>query len=439
MSQSIHIEHHDYASVNACTQIQAVFWMNDDVFNGKRPVAVIQLIHGMGEHIGRYDRFARYLAGLGYLVCGNDHVGHGKTAGTKERFGMLPKKNPVDVMVDDVEQLRKLVAADMQRLYKENPDSSKGGIEEPGKSEDESDLKLDGKTDSAKSGEKTSDEDTFKGEGEIPYFMFGHSMGSLILRCYLPKYGAQLDGAIICGTTMPSKFLSCTGVLASKALIALRGPDAKSPFLHKMAYGVYSKKIPNARTPFDWISSDPDEVDAFINDEGTGFMFTGTVYLALTDAAFDAAKRHAFTAVPKTLPLLLIAGDEDPVGDFGRMVEDCGNRYRKAGVESVTIKLYGGMRHEILNEVGREEVFSDVVSWINEVIVERKAKIDKERLDDVQIIAEDEHERTSMDEEQKAKSKGQRAIRCRTSDEQVMTKWRTSDGQVPDKRWTSDG
>lgn len=330
MSQTIHIEHRDYASADSHTKIHAVFWMNDDVFAGENPKAIIQLIHGMGEHIGRYDRFARYLAELGYLVCGNDHVGHGITAQTNEGFGVLPKKRPVDVMVEDVEQLRKHVSADSQRLY---------------------------------------------GEGEISYFMFGHSMGSLILRCYLPKYGDLIDGAVICGTTMPSKLLSGIGVLASKALIALRGPNSKSAFLHKMAYGVYSRKIPNARTPFDWISSDPAEVDAFINDEATGFLFTGTVYLALTDAAFDAARKRAFTSVPKELPLLLIAGDEDPVGDFGRMVEACGNRYRKAGVESVTVKLYGGMRHEILNEIGKEEVFSDVVSWINEVDVERKAPI----------------------------------------------------------------
>lgn len=404
MPQSIHIEHHDYASVDRRTQIQAVFWANDDVFNGARPRAVIQLIHGMGEHIGRYDRFARYLAGLGFLVCGNDHVGHGRTAGAKERFGLLPKKNPVDVMVDDVEQLRRFVAADMHRIYGESPDNGKDEIDRLGVAE--AGGRIDGKPDDSVNGGRTistptggntadhikSDDETAgknAQKGDIPYFMFGHSMGSLILRCYLPKYGAQLDGAIICGTTMPSKLLSGTGVAASKALIALRGPDAKSPFLHKMAYGVYSKKIPNARTSFDWISSDPDEVDAFINDEGTGFMFTGAVYLALTDAAFDAARKHAFTAVPKTLPLLLIAGDEDPVGDFGRMVEACGNRYRKAGVESVTVKLYGGMRHEILNEIGRDEVFSDVVSWINEVIVERKATMNSEQSDDGQASDEE--------------------------------------------------
>lgn len=334
MPQSIHIEHRSYAFADTHTQIQAVFWMDDEVFGGERPRAVIQLIHGMGEHMGRYDRFARYLAGLGYLVCGNDHVGHGRTAGSEERFGLLPKKHPVEVMVNDVEQLRGFVSADLCGLF---------------------------------------------GSGQVPYFMFGHSMGSLILRCYLPKHGDQIDGAMICGTTMPSKLLSGIGVLASKTLIALKGPDAKSAFLHRMAYGVYSKKIPHARTPFDWISSDPDEVDAFINDEGTGFMFSGTVYLALTEAAFDAARKHAFTAVPKALPLLLVAGDEDPVGNFGRMVEACGNRYRKAGVESVTVKLYGGMRHEILNEIGREEVFSDVVSWMREVDVECKAAALKAR------------------------------------------------------------
>lgn len=320
-----------YPSVDGATSVQAVFWVNDRIRAGEAPRAVVQLIHGMGEHIGRYERFAAYLATQGYLVCGNDAVGHGKTAAAPEAFGLLPGRDPVDVLVRDVDSLRRTVEPELRRIF---------------------------------------------GDADIPYFLFGHSMGSLVLRCYLPRFAQGLAGAIVCGTTMPARPLSWTGMMMSKALIALKGPQAKSRLLHKLAYGVYSSKIKDARTPFDWISSDPAEVDAFINDEATGFMFSAAVYLALTEAAYQAACKPAFRNIPKDLPVLFVSGDEDPVGDFGKQVERAAGRMRQAGVRSVTVKLYGGMRHEILNEYGKDEVFSDIVSWMEEVEDERAAHSD---------------------------------------------------------------
>lgn len=328
-SEQVAKDYFTYVSSDGDTAVQAVFWVNDRIRAGQLPRAIVQIIHGMGEHIGRYERFATFLATQGYLVCGNDAVGHGKTALAPEEFGVLPGKNPVDVLVRDVDSLRRAV--------------------EPGAAA------------------------AFDGQ-QLPYFMFGHSMGSLVLRCYLPRFGAGLAGAVVCGTTMPPRFMSWLGMMASRALICLKGPTAKSPFLHKMAYGVYSNKIKNARTPFDWISSDPAEVDEFIRDEATGFMFSAAVYLALTEAAYDAACRPAFRGIPPELPILLISGDEDPVGGCGRQVERVAARMRAGGVKSVTVKLYGGMRHEILNEYGRGEVFSDVVSWMEEVEDERAAR-----------------------------------------------------------------
>lgn len=277
-------EHHEYPSKDGRSRIKAVFWLDGRFKQGDVPRAIIQIVHGMGEHVGRYERFARYLAGLGFIVCGNDHIGHGRTAQSPDEFGELPGRHPVDYMVDDVHALRQAIQSDIVNYFPADP--------------------------------------------TLPYVMFGHSMGSLILRCYLPKYGEGLTGAIICGTTMPNRLMSGAGVLLSKALIALKGPRVKSNFLHQMAYGVYSKKIPNARTKFDWISSDPKEVDAFIADEATGFKFSGAVYLALTEGAFDSAQAATFRGIPKELPILLISGDEDPVGGNGRQVEKVGNKMR---------------------------------------------------------------------------------------------------------------
>lgn len=332
-----------YPSANGESTIQAIVWHRGlasldfgpegqgvkAAFEAARPRAVVQLIHGMGEHIRRYDRFARYLAAQGFLVCGNDQIGHGLTAGTPERYGVLPGADPVNTMVEDVDGLRRAMQAHL-------PDG-------------------------------------------LPYLMFGHSMGSLVVRCYIARHGRGLAGAVACGTTMPPRIVSKIGYLASRAFVRLRGPEAKSRVLHRLAYGVYSHKIKGARTPFDWISSDPEAVDAFIADEAAGFMFSGAVYEALTDAACTAARRKTFRDTPDELPVLLIGGDEDPVGDDGKMVERVGWRLRKAGVESVTVKLYGGMRHEVLNEVGYEEVYADVVSWFDAVLGEPASSVSASR------------------------------------------------------------
>lgn len=329
MVEQVTKDYFEYASADGDTAVKAVFWVNARTRAGEPPRAVVQLIHGIGEHIGRYERFAAFLATQGYLVCGNDAVGHGRTAVAAEEFGLLPGKDPVDVLVRDVDALRRTVERGVASAF---------------------------------------------GDADIPLFLFGHSMGSLVLRCYLPRFGDGLAGAIVCGTTMPPRPLSWLGVMASKALVAIKGPRAKSRLLHRLAYGVYSHKIKDARTPFDWISSDPNEVDEFIRDEATGFMFSAAIYLALTEAAYTAARRSALSGIPPKLPILLVSGDEDPVGDCGRQVERLATRMRAAGVRSVTMKLYGGMRHEILNEYGKDEVFADVVSWMEEVEHERAAE-----------------------------------------------------------------
>lgn len=316
------IEQFEFTSVDRTTAIQVRVWVSDAIAHGTQPRAAIQLIHGMGEHIARYDHFATYLANLGFLVFGHDAIGHGKSASQEQGYGILPLKDPVTYLVDDTHKLRRIMQDALAQRF----------------------------------------------DAPIPYLMFGHSFGSLVLRCYLPKYGEGLSGAIVCGTTMPNKLLSKAGNLIARAFVKLKGPYATSSFIHHASYGVYSSKIPNHKTPFDWISSDPHAVAAFIEDEAAGFKFTGTIYIALTEGAYRAAQKASFENIPKDLPILMIAGYEDPVGANGLQVEHVANKMRDAGVESVTTKLYGHMRHEILNEIGKEEVYSDIVSWIDLVL-----------------------------------------------------------------------
>lgn len=315
-----------FDSTDGESQVRAVLWVpltmeRTDSASGEpelgcfKPRGVVQLIHGMAEHIDRYDDFAHFLADAGYLVAGHDHIGHGETAGTPKRRGVIDAEGGANAMIEDVQTLRLLVSQQVA----------------PG----------------------------------TPYFMFGHSMGSLVLRSYLPRFGQGLAGAVICGTANEATAVSRTGNLAARAIAAVRGDDYRSSLLHALADGAYSRAIKNARTPFDWLSRDPAVADAFMADEACGFMFSAGAYAALTELAARANSPAAYRATPHEVPLLFVAGDADPVGDCGRGVAKAAESMERAGAEDVTLKLFSGMRHEILNELGKEEVYDFILEWID--------------------------------------------------------------------------
>lgn len=315
-----------FDSADGESQVRAVLWVpltmeRTDSASGEpelgcfKPRGVVQLIHGMAEHIDRYDDFARFLADAGYLVAGHDHIGHGETAGAPARRGVIDAEGGADAMIEDAQMLRLLVSQQVA--------------------------------------------------SGTPYFIFGHSMGSLVLRSYLPRYGSGLAGAIICGTANEATAVSRTGNLAARAIAAVRGDDYRSSLLHALADGAYSRAIKNARTPFDWLSRDPAVADAFMADEACGFMFSAGAYATLTELAARANSPAAYRATPHELPLLFVAGDADPVGDCGRGVAKAAESMERAGAEDVTLKLFSDMRHEILNELGKEEVYDFILEWID--------------------------------------------------------------------------
>ncbi len=304
-----------FRSSDGATAARGLLWQPADAASAARPRGIVQVVHGMSEHIGRYDELARFLASHGFVVCGHDHLGHGKTAPDPALRGVMPARGGADAIVADVGALRSIVSARYAR--------------------------------------------------DVPYFLLGHSMGSLVLRCYLPRYGCGLAGAVICGTAMPPRLVSKAGNLLARAVVAWKGPDAKSPLLHRLADGAYSRAIPDARTPFDWLSRDPAVVDAFIADETAGFMFSAGAYATLTELAARANSPAAYRATPHEVPLLFVAGNADPVGDCGRGVARAAESMERAGGEDVTLKLLPAMRHEILNEIGKDEVYDFVLEWIN--------------------------------------------------------------------------
>lgn len=277
------------------------------------PRAVIQLIHGMAEHIGRYERFATYLAECGFAVCGHDHIGHGRSVVSSDDLGCLPPKDGKRIMIVDAHEVRKMAA------------------------------------------------ERFPG---APHIMFGHSMGSFVLRAYLARYGRGLAGAVVCGTGNQALALSKAGNALANLLCKMRGPRSTSSLIHNMAVGAYGKAVPNARTPHDWISTDPAVIDAYAADPLCAYQFSVGGYAALTDLTAEVVTAECAAGVPKDLPLLYVAGAEDPVGDFGKGVRAAAELAKAAGVADVETIIYEGMRHEILNEPDHARVHADVTVWV---------------------------------------------------------------------------
>lgn len=312
-----------FAGNDKTSRIKALMWTSDAL--GDRIGAstsalrgIVHLVHGMAEHIERYDELARFFVEHGYVVCGADMAGHGKSAASPFERGCLPPRGGADILVEDVHALRELVSARFLRT--------------------------------------------------TPYVLFGHSMGSFIVRVYLARYGSGLAAAVACGTGNPSRALSLFGRTVARAISQVKGPSYLSSFLHAQGVGAYSSAIEDARTPVDWLSTDPNVVDAYLADELCGFRFSAGGYATLADLTLRAASPACAAAVPKGLPVLFIAGDQDPVGERGRGVEAAAELLRRAGVTRVDVKLYSGMRHEIHNEPGRAEVFGDVLAWVEEVL-----------------------------------------------------------------------
>lgn len=274
---------------------------------------IVQISHGMIEYIKRYDPFAGYLNRQGFLVIGNDHLGHGETAKTEEDFGYFCPENMSETVVADLHEVT--------RFAKESyPD--------------------------------------------VPYFLFGHSMGSFMARRYLMTYGKELDGAIISGTGNQSGSTLRAGNLMALLVKLFRGDRYRSELLKKMFFSKFNDRIPNPRTPNDWLTKDEAVVDEYNANPYCTYSFTVNGYRTLLDVLSFIEDPEHIANIPRELPVLLIAGDEDPVGDYGKAVTAVYETYQKAGVRDISIKLYKGDRHELTNETDKEAVYEDIGAWL---------------------------------------------------------------------------
>ncbi|MDO4564161.1 MAG: alpha/beta fold hydrolase [Clostridia bacterium] len=273
----------------------------------------VQLTHGMAEHIDRYDEFARYLAGEGFLVYGMDNPGHGKSIGKDMPLGFFGDENGWRNLILDMRTLYNRMKADYPATA---------------------------------------------------FILFGHSMGSFMARSYSARFPGDFEAYVFSGTAGKNPVAKLGRFLANREIKKGLGRQP-SLSLHKMSVGGYNKKFKNAKTPNDWLTRDEAIVSRYEADEKCGFPFTACGMRDMLDGLIEVSDKGWAKAVPKK-PILLIAGDHDPVGSFGKGVLQVKNRLEASGHE-VCCKLYENGRHEMLNELNRDEVFGDVLLFLETV------------------------------------------------------------------------
>jgi alpha-beta hydrolase superfamily lysophospholipase len=296
------------------TSLHTYRWLPDGT-----PRAVVQIAHGMAEHAARYERFAEALTGAGYAVYANDHRGHGQTA-TTEGHGYLADRDGWGTVVADMSAVTQFVQA-----------------EHPG----------------------------------VPVVLFGHSMGSFLSRAYAAQHGSRLAGLILSGTAGNPGPLAAVGKGVAGAQARLRGRKHQSGLMNTLTFGQYNSAFKPNRTDFDWLSRDDAEVDAYIADPLCGNVFTTSFYSDLLGGLQQINRTAAYAAAPRDLPVLVIAGSADPVGNAGKGPREVAGAYRSAGLSDVTTTIYPDARHELLNETNRDEVTADILAWLDEHLPER--------------------------------------------------------------------
>lgn len=307
-----HKEEFYYNSASGTTKIHAVRYIPDGEIR-----AILQIAHGMVEYIERYEDFALFLASKGFLVTGNDHLGHGKSINSEEDWGYFAKENGNQAVLYDLYQLT--------QITKENYPN-------------------------------------------IPYFILGHSMGSFYVRQYLGEFGKELDGAIIMGTGCQPLALVQTGRFITSFVAFFKGWHYRSKLVNSLASGSYNKHFEPARTPKDWLSKDTVTVDKHVADKFCNFIFTLNGYYNMFTGISRLYNKKLLSGMPKDLPVFFVAGEEDPVGDFGKGVLKVVDMFKNIGMQNVKVKLYPTDRHEILNETDREQVYNDLYTWLTSYI-----------------------------------------------------------------------
>ena len=297
-----------FPSSDGIHAIHAMEWREEDA----APRAVLQLVHGVSEYVGRYDHFARFLAEHGFVVCGEDHLGHGLTV-DDGKYGYFGEKDGWKHVITDVHRMREIA-----------------GERWPG----------------------------------LPYFIMGHSMGSFLTRMYLLRWPGTVTGAILSGTGQESRLNVALGRRIALHERKKLGAEGHSDTVQKVSLGAYNKKFAPNRTTADWISRDERVVDAYLADPLCQFTPSVSMFADMMEGLKFIGDQENLSALDRNTPIYLFSGDQDPVGGMGKGVRKVHRMYEKAGVRDLTLKLYPGGRHEMLNELNRDEVYRDTLAWL---------------------------------------------------------------------------
>jgi len=302
-----------YPSSDGERRIISTIWTPENKQNIK---AVIQIGHGMKEHVERYAGFAERLTDCGFAVVGNDHMGHGRCAETKDDLGYFTEKEPSEKLVEDMYT--------MTRKAKE----------------------------------------MFR---NTPYFIVGHSMGSLVLRRYLMKYGEKIDGAAIVGTTWQDQWRVRLGIFMVDILKLFKGSRYRSEKINSLMNG----RVPKKKNKDADINEEQTKKDKYAGDPYGDFVFTLNGFRTLFSTIAYIQKKNNIAKMPKDIPLFIMSGADDPIGGYGKNIQKVYEVFKAAGIQDVQMKLYDGFKHELFKETCCDEAYEDLMEWIES----RKKKV----------------------------------------------------------------
>ncbi len=277
---------------------------------------IVLLSHGMIDYVGRYTALAEYLTGEGFVFAGNDHLGHGETAACPEDYGFFAERDGYKLVINDLYKMNRLVRAE------------------------------------------------FTG---VPAFLLGHSMGSFLARLYTVEHPDSIDGVIIHGTGGKNPLLPL-GKAVIGLTCALRGARYRSKLVTGIAFGSYNDHFDKSEGPDAWLTRDISAVASRPTDPHTSYIFTAAGYADLFTMIGECNCKAHFASFPQDMPTLVISGDADPVGNYGKGVRFVYDSLVGAGVKRVTLKTYEGARHELFNETNKDEVFRDIFTWLTEAM-----------------------------------------------------------------------
>jgi alpha-beta hydrolase superfamily lysophospholipase len=299
-----------FMSKDGKTMIHYTIWYPENCFKG-----IIQLTHGMTEYMKNYEEFAQFLCKNDFLVIGQDQLGHGHSIQRIEELGYFSKRDSIDILVDDMYTV-------MEKAKLEYPN--------------------------------------------LPYFLFGHSFGSFLARIFSGMHGNELNGLILTGTGNANPKSIKSALRLVRAIRITKKANHRSKLVLKTIFGPYSKRIENPKNGCEWLSRDEKSIIEYLEDPLNNFVYTLNGFYTILYAALKMQEKEIFSNTPKNLPIFMISGSEDPVGDYGKKILEVYDLYKAHKIEDVTVKIYQGARHNVLTEINRRQVMEDCMTWIME-------------------------------------------------------------------------